>query len=77
MIKPEEWRWIVNRNDTTCRNPENDVTVKMKKIGENLKGTLHNMPVKLFAEISGYGNGEKIIEKIVKMAEAEYLSSEA
>ena len=73
MIDLSEWSWIVNTNDMTCRNPENEVTIKMEKVGDNLRGTLHDMPMELFAELSEYGNGEKLIEKIVKLAEEEYI----
>ena len=73
MIDLRDWNWVVNTNDMTCTNPENEVTIKMEKIGDNLRGTLHDMPVKLFAELSEYGNGEKMIEKMVKLAEEEYM----
>ena len=70
-----KWNWVVNTNDMTCRNEENNVIIKMEKDGDFLRGTLHDMPMKLFAEISRYENGEKIIEKIVKMAEEKYLEN--
>jgi len=69
------WDWVVNKNDMTCRNLENNVIIKMEKDGGVLRGTLHDMPMKLFAEISRYADGEKIIEKIVKMAEEKYLEN--
>ena len=75
MIDIGEWSWVVNTNDMTCRNEENEVTIKMENVGGNLKAMLHDMPMELFAEISGYSNGEKILEDIVRMAEEEYLSS--
>ena len=68
MINVREWVWVVNPDDKTCKNVENDVTVKMENVGGNLKAVLHYMPMQLFAEISGYNNGEKIIEEIVKTA---------
>ena len=73
MIDVSAWNWVVNTGDMTCRNVENDVTIKMERVGEGLRGKLHDMPVALFAEISEYGNGEKFIEKMVKMAEEEYI----
>jgi hypothetical protein len=73
MIDIKEWVWVVNTKDMTCRNVENDVTIKMEKIGESLRGTLHDMPMQLFAEISKYSDGEKTIEKIVKTAEEEFF----
>ena len=76
MIDVENWNWIVNKDDMTCKNMENVVTIKMERVGDNLKGMLHDMPMELFAEISGYSNGEKVIEKIVKMAEEKYISSQ-
>ena len=73
MINPGEWSWIVDINDMICKNAENNVTVKIQKNGKIIRGTLGDMPIALFAEIAGYKNGEKIIEKIVKSAEKEYL----
>ena len=75
MINIGEWDWVVNTNDMTCKNVENSVIIKMKKDGDFLRGTIHDMPMKLFAEISGYKDGEKIIEKIVRMAEEKYLEN--
>ena len=70
-----EWDWVVNTNDMTCRNEENEVIIKMEKVGDFVRGRLHNMPMKLFAEISRYEDGEKIIERIVKIAEEKYLEN--
>ena len=70
-----EWNWVVNTNDMTCRNEENNVIIKMERDGDFLRGILHDMPIELFAEISRYENGEKIIERIVKMAEEKYLEN--
>jgi hypothetical protein len=75
MINVGEWEWIVNTDDRTCKNTENKVTVKMEMVNGNLKAMLHDMPMELFAEISGYGNGEKIIEEIVRTAGEKYLNS--
>jgi len=72
MIDVQGWSWIVDKNEMTCRNVENDVTIKIKKEGKNLRGMLKDMPVGLFSEIAGYGDGERIIKEIVKTAEAEY-----
>jgi hypothetical protein len=69
------WNWVINTNDMTCRNVENNVIIKMEKDGDFLRGTLYDMPMKLFAEISGYADGEKIIQKIVRMAEEKYLEN--
>ena len=69
------WNWVVNKDDMTCKNEENNVIIKMEMDGGFLRGKLHDMPMKLFAEISRYGDGEKIIEKIVKMAEEKYLEN--
>jgi len=73
MINLAEWTWVVDTKEMTCKNFENEVVVKMQKEDETLMGKLHDMPVALFAEISGYENGEKIIEKIVKDAQREYF----
>ena len=73
MIDVSGWNWIVDTDEMTCRNVENEVTIKMEKDGENLKGMLHDMPIALFSKIAGYRDGERIIENIVKTAEKEYL----
>ena len=69
------WNWVVNTDDMTCKNVENNVTVKMEKDGDHLRGTIHDMPMEMFAEISRYKDGEKIIEGIVKSAERKYLEN--
>jgi len=75
MINASEWSWVVNLDDMTCINSEYGVTIIMQKVGEGLKAVLHDMPMMLFAEISGYSDGEKIIEEIVRLAGEEYLRS--
>jgi len=70
-----EWNWVVNTNDMTCKNVENDVIIKMEMVGDFPRGRIEDMPMKLFAEISKYADGEKIIEKIVKTAEKKYLEN--
>ena len=77
MMDVNEWNWVVNINDMTCRNWENNVTIKMEKVDGLLRGTIHDMPMELFAEISKYADGEKIIEKIVKAAEQKYLENQS
>jgi len=76
MIDVSGWSWVVDTDEMTCRNAENKVIIKMEKEGEKLRGKLQDMPIALFAKIAGYGDGERIIEKIVKTAEAEYLKEE-
>jgi hypothetical protein len=76
MIDIERWNWIINTDDMTCRNEENAVTIQMEKEGEFLRGKLRDMPIELFAKISRYENGEKIIEEIVRTAEEEYSARE-
>jgi len=68
-----KWKWVVNTDDKTCKNPENDVVVKMENTDGQLKAVLHYMPMGLFAEIAGYNNGEAIIEEIVRAAREKYL----
>ena len=75
MMDINGWNWVVNTDTMTCKNVENQVIVKMERDGETLRGMIHDMPMKLFAEISKYDDGEKIIENIVRMAEAEYTNS--
>ena len=70
-----DWNWVVNPSDMTCRNVENSVIIKMEKDGDRLRGTLHDMPMTLFAEIARIKNGEQIIERMVRLAEEKYLES--
>jgi hypothetical protein len=67
------WNWVVNIDKMTCKNVENAVTIKIKKKGANFKGMISDMPIDFFFEIAKYVNGERIIEKIVKTAEEEYV----
>ena len=76
MINVGEWDWIVNTDDMTCKNTENEVTIKMEMVNGSLKAKLQDMPMELFAEISGYINGEKIIEEIVRTAGEKYQNKE-
>ena len=72
MLDVGRWSWVVDTNEMTCKNAENEITIKMEKEGENLKGMIRDMPIDLFSRIAGYGDGEMIIEEIVKTAEEEY-----
>ena len=72
MIDLDKWVWIVDRKEMICRNAEHNVTVKMVTEDGEIKGKLHHMPMELFGEIAGISSGEKIIERIVKMAEEKY-----
>jgi len=69
------WNWVVDTNEMTCKNVENAVTIKMEKYGNYFKGIIKDMPMGLFSEIATYGDGERIIEKIVKIAEEKYLKA--
>ena len=73
MMNVLGWNWVVDTDEMTCKNVENAVTIKMKKNGSNFKGMISDMPIGLISEIAKYGNGERIIEKIVKIAEEEYV----
>ena len=75
MIDIGTWSWIVDTNEMTCKNTENEVTIKMRQEGERLRGMIRDMPMDLFSKIAGYGDGEMIIERIVKTAEEEYLKT--
>jgi len=77
MINISGWNWIIDTNDKTCTNAENNVIVRMEKDGDFLWGALHNMSMNLLAEISRYEDGEEIIKTIVKMAEEKYLENRA
>ena len=73
MIDVGNWSWIIDTDEMTCRNLENDVTITIKKEGENLRGIIRDMPLDLFSKIAEYDDGERIIEKMVKTAEKEYF----
>jgi len=75
MIDVRGWSWVINTKDMTCKSVENEVIIKMERDGENLKAILYDMPIWLFAEISGYGDGEKVIEEIIRTAGEKYLGS--
>jgi hypothetical protein len=72
MTNFSEWHWLVDTKEMVCRNAEYNTTIKIRKEGGNLRGTLSDMPMDLFAEIARHGNGEKIIAAILKTAEEEY-----
>jgi len=73
MMDIPGWNWVVNTDEMTCKNVENEVTIKMEKNGNNFKGIIRYMPMDLFSEIAKYRDGERIIEEIVRTAEEEYL----
>ena len=73
MIDVEKWIWTIDKKEMTCRNDENNVTVKMNNENGMLKGKLHDMPMELFGKIAELENGEEVIIKIVKKAEKEFL----
>ena len=75
MIDVGRWNWIVDTNEMTCKNMENEITIEMRQEGENYKGLIRDMPMNLFSKIAGFGDGEMIIEKIVKTAEEEYIKT--
>ena len=73
MINFAEMSWVVDTAEMTCRDNTNKIVVKIQKEGDVLRGKIFDMPMDLFAEIAKDRNGEKIIEKIVKKAQEEYL----
>ena len=87
MINFAELTWVVDTKEMTCREEKNRIVVKIikddkmegkmdgKTDGKMYRGQIQNMPVGLFAEIAKCRNGEKIIERIVKKAEHEFLSA--
>ena len=76
MLDISGWIWVVDTDEMTCRNVENEVTIKMEKEGKILRGTIQDMPIALFSKIAGFRDGERIVEKIVKTAEEEFLKEE-
>jgi hypothetical protein len=77
MMDILEWNWVVDTNEMTCKNVENEVTIKIEKKGDNFRGMIRDMPIGLFSEIAKYRDGERIIEDIVKTAEEEYLRADS
>ena len=75
MIDVAEWNWIVDTDTMTCRNAENKVIIKIQKNGKNLNGIIKDMPIDLFNEIAKYKDGEMIIQKIINMAEEEFIKA--
>ena len=75
MTDIEKWTWIIDKAEMICRNTENNITVKMSDENGVIKGKIQDMPMELFGEIAGFGNGEKIIMQIVKTAEEEYIKN--
>ena len=75
MTDLANWIWIVDKKGMTCRNAENNVTVKMETEDGKTSGKIQYMPMELFGEIAGIRDGEKIIEQIVRMAEAEFMAA--
>ena len=73
MIDILGWNWVVETDKMTCKNVENEVTIKIEKTGDNFRGMIRDMPMGLFSEIAKCRDGERIIENIVKTAEEEYL----
>jgi len=67
------WNWVVDTDEMTCKNVENEVTIKIEKTGDNFRGMIRDMPMGLVSEIAKRRDGERIIENIVKTAEEEYL----
>jgi hypothetical protein len=73
MLDIMGWNWVVNTDEMTCKNVENEVTIKIEKTGDNFRGMIRDMPIGLFSEIAKLRDGERIIENIVRTAEEEYL----
>ena len=73
MIDATKWEWVCNKTEMTCCNAENNITVKIDKVGKTYNGKLQGMPLELFGKIAQNKNGEKIIEKIVRAAEEEFF----
>ncbi|MCL2070396.1 MAG: hypothetical protein FWH19_05365 [Treponema sp.] len=75
MTEINNWQWVVDKDEMCCRNLENNVTVKMEKEGQILRGKIHDMPMELFGKIAEIENGEEIIMQIVKMAEENFFKN--
>ena len=72
MIDIKKLIWVADKTKMTCRNIENNITVKMDIENQAITGKIDYMPIELFGEIAELENGEKIIQEIVKIAEEEY-----
>ena len=73
MIDIENLTWVVDKSAMTCRNAENNITIKMEIINKTITGKIQFMPIELFGEIAELENGEKIVQRMVEKAVEEYL----
>ena len=77
MIDVSHWAWEFDGAEMICRNKVNQVSVKIEKQGESIRGKLLDIPMDLFGIIAEIPNGAKIIAEIVSSAEDEYYRANA
>jgi hypothetical protein len=65
----ESGEWIADLGAMTCRNYTWNITVSFEKQGEAIIGKISVAPENLIKKWTSIGNGDKILQKIVKEAE--------
>ena len=73
MIDVNEQVWVFDNTLMTCRNRGNRVTVIIKTTGDSYMGKLQDMPMTMLEKIAEQQYGERIIEQIVRNAEAAFF----
>ena len=73
MLNITEWAWEFDKTFVVCRKVDNGVIVEIERTGNTRTGELRDFPMELVGKIAELGCGEKIIEKLVKSAEDEFL----
>ena len=74
MIDVKKWEWIADKERMICRNAKYNVTVKMIREKDSIKGKIEDMPIELFGKIAELENGENIIRQITESAEKAFSS---
>ena len=58
-------KWMVDLEDCTCRNTENEVVIFFEKRGTSLLGKFKKIPLKLAQEWAKDQNWEKHVKKAI------------
>ena len=72
MIDVRHWKWKMDVSERICFNKENQVVVKIEKVGEKAKGKIVDLSMDLFWKIAEHKNGPIIVQQIQYAAENEY-----
>jgi hypothetical protein len=57
--------WMVDLENCTCRNIENEMVISFEKRGTTLLGKFKKIPIKLVQEWMQYSNWEKYVKKAI------------